>query len=179
MDKEAIDTKTSNLTDKINEISKKFDIVEEITSDDIVEFVEEKVQDVQLYESEIVSDLEATEVINLENMVDDFKFVRDTLKELIQNGRRVLNNITLELLDADEDGRASLIMAFSELNNAISNNMKIYTNSYKEISTVLVNLEKIRTTETQNPKKVTNNVTINTSETISTVDLIAQLKEDK
>lgn len=174
--------KADSLAAKMNRITEKFemnlDAAEEleITGDDIIEFVEEKTQDIKLYSE----DVNASEIINLNNMVEDFKYIRETLKENTENGRRVLNSITLDLLDGDDDKRASLIMSFAELNKAVAENMKLYINSYKEISTILLNLDKIKKQEKlDGPKTINNTVNINSTEAISTADLIKQLGINK
>jgi hypothetical protein len=166
--------KAESLAEKMNRLSEKFDLAEEmtITGDDIVDFVEEKTQDVDLYKEELTP----TEIVNLVTMVDDFKFVRETLKETTENGRRVLNSVTLELLDSDDDKRASLILSFAELNKAVGDNMKLYMQSYKDISSVLLNIDKIKKSENENPKTINNTLNVTTSEPISTLDLIKKLK---
>ena len=173
-----VQDRADKLSAKINKITEKFDIADELmtSGDDLIDIVEEVTTDVELY-----TEVSPEEVINLKNMVDDFTFVRSTLKEIIENGRRVLTTITMELLEADSETRASLIMSFAELNNALSNNMKLYTNSYKDISTVLLNLDKMKQSQPEPSKNITNHVTINTSESISTLDLIARMNasEDK
>lgn len=179
MDKDIIQDRADSLAKKINDISKKFDIAEEISGSDVIDVIETQVQnvnDISLNTSDEVS----LNVVNLNILVEDFKFVRDTLQEVIKNGRKVLNNITLDLLDAEDEKRASLIMSFAELNNSITNNMKIYTQSYKQISEVLVNLSKLQSTSKGNTiNNVTNSITavnVNNTEPISTLDLIKQLQ---
>ncbi len=171
--------KSESLAEKMNRLTAKFteniDTANEmvLTGDDVIEYVEEKTQDVKLYED---GGLLAAEIINLNNMVEDFKYVRETLKENTDNGRRVLNSITLDLLDSDDDKRAGLVMSFAELNTAIANNMKLYMIAYKEISNVLLNLDKIKKSENADgPKTINNTLNINSTETISTVDLIKRL----
>jgi hypothetical protein len=170
--------KSESLADKMNKLTEKFtenlDVAEdlEITGSDIIDFVQEKTQDIQLYEES----LPATEIIRLQTLVEDFKYVRETLKENTDNGRRVLNSVTLDLLDSDDDKRASLIMSFAELNKAVADNMKLYIQSYKEISNVLLNLDKIKKMENPTPDTVNNTLNINTTEAINTVDLIKKLK---
>jgi hypothetical protein len=175
--------KSQSLAEKMNRLTEKFagniDTANEmvLTGDDIIDFVQEKTQDVQLYTG---GELMAAEIINLNNMVEDFKYVRETLKENTDNGRRVLNSITLDLLDSDDEKRASLIMSFAELNTAIANNMKLYMIAYKEISVVLLNLDKIKKAEEpKNPQTINNTLNINSTETISTVDLIKRLTANK
>lgn len=172
--------KSESLAEKMNRLTAKFadniETAEEmvLTGDDIVEYVEEKTQDVQLYSEQ----LPVAEIINLNNLVNDFQFVRETLRENTENGRRVLNSVTLDLLDTEDDKRASLIMSFAELNKAIADNMKLYIQGYKEISNVLLNLDKIQKAEKdEKPQTINNTLNINSTETISTVDLIKRLTQ--
>ena len=174
-----IKDKSESLADKMNRLTEKLvdnlDTADEmvLTGDDIVEYVEEKTQDISLYEE---GGLPASEVINLENMVNDFKYVRETLKENTDNGRRVLNSVTYDLLDSDDDKRASLIMSFAELNKAIADNMKLYIQGYKEISNILLNLDKIKKSQKlEQPQTINNTLNINSTETISTTELIKKL----
>jgi hypothetical protein len=171
--------KSESLAEKMNRLTAKFaeniDTAEEmvLTGTDIVDYVEEKTQDIKLYQD---SGIPATDIINLVQMIDDFKYVRETLKENTDNGRRVLNSVTLDLLDGDDDKRASLIMSFAELNRAVADNIKLYIQSYKDISAVLLNLDKIKKAEkADSPQTINNTLNISTTETISTVDLIKKL----
>lgn len=170
--------KADSLAVKMNKLSEKFDLAEEmaIEGDDIIEYVEEKTQDIELYRD----NLPASEIVNLENMVDDFKYIRETLKETTENGRRVLNAVTLDLLDSDDDKRAALILSFAELNKAVGDNMKLYMQSYKDISTTLLNIDKIKkNAREEGPKTINNNLNVTTSEVVSTTDLIMKLRGDK
>jgi hypothetical protein len=164
--------KSESLAEQMNGLTKKLDLADELelSGDDIIEYVEEKTDDVKLYTDETAP----AEIINLENLVQDFKFVRETLKENTTNGRRVLNAVTLDLLDSDNEKRASLIVSFAELNRAVADNMKLYINSYKEISNILLNLNKIKQSEIGGPKNP-NQVLIVGTEAVSTVDLIRKL----
>lgn len=173
--------RSESLASKMNKLTEKFteniELAEEmeVTGDDIIEFVEEKTQDITLFQD----DLLPTEIVNLENMVEDFKFVRETLRENTENGRRVLNAVTLELLDTDDDKRSSLILSFAELNKAVADNMKLYMQSYKDISNVLLNIDKIKKNQQlEGPKTINNTLNVNTTEAVSTTDLIKQLKGD-
>lgn len=167
--------KADSLAEKMNKLTEKFNLAEELIVDgsDIIEFVEEKTISTELY----ISEIDASTIINLSNMVNDFVYIRDTLKETTDNGRRVLNAVTLDLLDSDDDKRAALILSFAELNRAVGDNMKLYMQSYKDISTVLLNLDKIKKNEKEDKSKVsvTNNLNITNTETISTMDLIKRL----
>lgn len=169
--------KADSLASKMNKLTEKLELSEELIleGNDIVEYVEEKTQDVQLY-----SDANYADIMNLEVMTNDFKYVRETLREVTDNARRVQNSVTLDLLDSDDDKRASLIMSFSELSKAITDAQKLYVQSYKEMSTTLLNLDKIKKNEkAEGPQTVNNTLNVNTTEAISTVDLIKKLSGDK
>lgn len=168
-------TKAESLANKMNKLTEKFNLAEEaeVHGSELIEIVQEKTKDIKLYEEKIAP----TEIINLEVMTEDFKFVRETLKENIENGRRVLNSITLDLLDADEDSKASLIMSFAELNKSITDNTKQYMQAYKDISNVLLNMDKIMAAQkVEGPKTVNNTVNVVTSEPVSTAELISRMK---
>lgn len=165
--------KASTLADKMNKLSEKFEVAEEmvLTGDDVLDFVEEKTQDVSLYRDNIP----AANIVNLETMVEDFRYIRETLKETTENGRRVLNSVTLDLLDSDDDKRAALIMSFAELNKAVGDNMKLYMQSYKDISATLLNIDKIKKSNQheESNKDITDS---STHKKISTVELIKKIR---
>jgi hypothetical protein len=175
--------KSNSLADKMNKITEKFSenldtaLELEVTGDDIIDYIEEKTQKIELYDD---SNIPTTEIINLTNLVEDFKFVRETLRENTENGRRVMNSVTLDLMDSDlkPEKRAELITSFADLNKSIADNMKLYVQSYKEISNVLINIGKIKTAEMPDgPQTVNNNLTINSPEILSTVDLIKKFSQ--
>lgn len=178
---QAFADKSETLADKMNKLTEKFELQldtateVELVGDDVLEHVKEKTKDINLYTED--NQMIASSIVNLDNMVSDFKYVRETLKENIDNGRRVLNTVTINLLDADDDTLPQLIVAFAELNKAIAENTKIYLSSYKSISDILLNLDKIKKAEKEvKPAgNITNNLTINGGDPISTVDLIKQL----
>jgi hypothetical protein len=168
--------KSESLAKKMNELTAKFsdnlDTADELvlTGSDVEEYVEEQTS------LQPINQLSAAEIINLENMVSDFKFVRETLRENAENGRRVLNKVTLDLLGQKDNKRqASLITSFAELNKAVADNMKLYVISYKEISKVLVNLDRI---SKKDPKTVNNTLNIK-GEAVNTLDLIKELSNKK
>lgn len=171
--------KAESLASKMNKLSEKFEIIDDITGDDVVDFIQEKTTDI-LIENETTSTdvLTTTEIINLKTMVDDFLYVRTTLKETTDNGRRVLNSVTLDLLDSDDDKRAQLIMSFAELNKAVGDNMKLYMQSYKDISIILLNIDKINKNEKDSPKTTQNTINNFNGEVVisSTVDLISKMR---
>lgn len=171
--------KAESLAEKMNKLTAKFNLAEEliVEGDDIIDFVEEKTHKSELLSSNIdlsVSDLSAANLVNLQLMLENFTYIRDTLKENTENGRRALNLITLELLE-ESDKRAENVLMFTQLNTAICENMKLYIASYKEISATLINLDKVKKSEKPDKVTVTNNLNVINNETISTADLIKKL----
>ena len=166
----AIVTKAESLADKMNALTEKFNLSEEMitTGTELESYVEEKTQSIILAEDE---ELSVSDVVNLETMVQDFKYVRESLKETTDNGRRVLQSVTLDLLSEDDESRASLITSFAELNRAVADNMKLYMQSYKDISTVILNLDKIK--KAAQPNTVNNNLIVSSQK--NTADLIKEL----
>ena len=186
--------KANALANKLNELTEKFNLSNEmvLSGDDIIEDVKKKTDLIELnsgvpklnetIEVEIEQEFNTSlvlELVNLKAMVEDFEYIRETLKETTDNGRRVLNKVTIDLLDSDEDQRASLILSFAELNSAVGKNMSLYMDSYKRISNVLVNLDKIiKNVNKTKPVNVVNNTQVNISSTeqISTAELLNKMR---
>ena len=188
--------KANALANKLNKLTEKFNLSNEmvLSGDDIIEDVKKKTDLIELnsgvpklnetIDVEIEQEFNTSlvlELVNLKAMVEDFEYIRETLKETTDNGRRVLNKVTIDLLDSDEDQRASLILSFAELNSAVGKNMSLYMDSYKQISKVLFNLDKIiKNTNVRTPSgaSVVNNTQVNISSTeqISTAELLNKMR---
>ena len=181
--------KANSLAKKMNELTEKFNSSEEMVleGEDIIEDVKKKTDIIDLKTSTIKTDLTiepefnsslVLELVNLQAMVEDFQYIRETLKETTDNGRRVLEKVTIDLLDSEDDQRASLIMSFAELNSAVGKNMSLYMDSYKQISNVLVNLDKIIKNVSKNSPSVVNNTQVNISSTepINTAELLNKMR---
>lgn len=158
------------------ELSKNLNLSDELEEygNEIVDEVQENTNDIQLYENLVP----INEIIHLNNMVQDFAYARETLKENTDNARRVLNAIALKLLDEEDKKQANLIISFSELNKAVVENMKLYVKSYKEISNILLNIDKIKKENAKNPD-LESGKTVNNNLIISTTDLIKQLSNSE
>ena len=152
--------KSEELSKKFNRITNRFkqnlDIATDLecTGNDLMNCVEAKTVPV---EPETLSDQDLISVIDFDNLVQDFAFIRKTLKENTENGKKILNSVTCSLLDEDSGEESNLIMAFAELNRALTDNMKLYIQSYKDISNIVMNVSKVKTLKTN----VTNNLNIN------------------
>lgn len=169
---DAVQDKANSLADRMNRLTEKLNLSEEllVQGSDIVDFVEEKTKTIELYQNPSYAD-----IMNIQIMTDDFKYVRETLREVTDNARRVQNAITLELIDTDSEKRAALVVSFAELSKAITDAQKLYVDSYRQMSNTLLNLDKIKKADT-GPSNVTNNLHIHGTETVSTFDLIAALQ---
>ena len=188
--------KANALAKKMNELTQKFDLSSEmvISGDDIIEDVKKKTDIIDLssdkpkiiptIDVEIEQEFNTSlvlDLVNLKAMVEDFQYIRETLKETTDNGRSVLNKVTIDLLDSDEEGRAYLILSFAELNAAVGKNMSLYMDSYKQISNVLVNLDKIiknTNSKSGTGTSVVNNTQVNitSTEAVSTAELLNRMR---
>lgn len=172
---EAYTSKAESLADKMNALTKHLSLSDELecSGDELVSYVKDKTKEIQINE-----DTPMTDLISLGIMVEDFQYVRTTLRETTDNARRVLTSLSMDLLGEDDESKANLIASFALLNKSIGDNMKLYMLSYKDISQVLLNLEKIRDPKKGQIGDTTNN-TIIMAEPISTAELIKQLVNAK
>lgn len=115
------------------------------------------------------------QILNLETMVSDIKYIRETLQENCNLGKRLLNVISQEL---EFEPNAELLAAYSELSKTITENMKLYLACYKDVSTILINISKLTQSQNQTKNVVNNNITIESQAKVqNTADLIKQLAE--
>ena len=117
----------------------------------------------------------AANVVDVQAMIDDFTYMRSMLRETTENSRRVLQSVTEELIMSDGESRAGLVMAYSELNKAQIESVKLFMQSYKEVSTILVNLTKVNNTGPQTIH-TTNVLNIEDKTHISSADIINRLR---
>ena len=187
--------KADSVAEKMNKITEKFkanlDTADEmvLTGNDIEEYVEENTKDVELYTEPDEPTL--AQLVNLQNLLADFKYLRETLKENTDNGRKIINDLSVDILKNglsfyDPEGGvnpAELVSAFAELNKALMENMKLYINSYKEMSNIIMNLEKIKNGEL-GKANVSNSINISNVNTnddtqssiVNVAELIKQLR---
>jgi len=161
-------SKATSAADKINAISAKFDAAEALIGTDIQTTLDSSVQEIVKNKQEY----NPVDVMSLQTMSEDFSFSRQTLKESIVYGRKVLEMATQDLLLAEGDKKSGNTIAFAELTTAVLNGVKTYSQLYKDFSTVLLNIKKINNQDT--PDTINN--TVNIIEDISTVDLIERMK---
>jgi len=168
-------SKAQNISEKLDKLSKKFEVASE-TAEEIVQASEE----VEEIASEVIKEKQQyrpEDIMTLELMADDFKFSRETLKQSIKFAKAVLEKTTQDLL-LTEKGRAGDTTAFAELTTALLNGIKVHSQLYKDFSNVLLNIKNIQKADKENIN-VTNNLNVENTETISTVDLIEKLRLNK
>lgn len=140
-----------------------------------IESAKELVDDVEVEETVSIKydSANSQDVIQLTTLVEDFQFIRETLRENAENGRRVLRTIAQDLMNSDEGMTSSLVMSFAELNKAIAENIKLYMVTYKSISDTLKNIQLI---EDKNRSK--NNVVDIKGDfkVITTADILEELR---
>ena len=158
--------KSQSSAKKIKDISAKFDLAESLISDENVEILNDEVTAISNNEEEY----NPADIMSLRTMSDDFNFSRETLKESLNYGRKVLELATQNLLLAEGGDKASHTLAYAELTTSILNGVKSYSQLYKDFSQVLLNIKKIST------EKASVNNTLNVFENVSTTDLIERLK---
>lgn len=118
---------------------------------------------------------EADQTINIQMMMDDFAYVRGVLRENTECARAMLEHVSGNMLDEDDNVTPGMLTAFSELNKSITENMRLYVSSYKDLSTALANLRPKGPTTANNTLNI-----INPSESITSVkDIIEKLKGSK
>lgn len=119
------------------------------------------------------------QILNLENMMSDVKYIRETLQENSTLGRRLLKVISQEI---EFEPNAELLASYSQLSATITDNMRLYLSCYRDISHILINIAKL-TREAQKEINTQNNIQVNiqtpSSEVLSTADLIKQLSDLK
>ena len=160
----------NSITDKIQSISKKFELAESLVSNEVQETIDTVVTEVVLQKTEY----DPLDIMSVEQMADDFRFSRETLQDVIRNGREVLDRATQDLLLAENDAKAGSTMAFAELSTALLNGIKIHSQMYKDFSIVLLNLKKVQTGEA--PTTVNNTIV---TDNVSTVEIIERLRKLK
>jgi hypothetical protein len=174
--------KATALANKINKISAKFaeklDDAEElvVVADDLTIDTQSVLKEVKDLPANMSFNLDLIpQILNLENMMSDVKYIRETLHTSTELGRRLLSVISQEI---EFDPNAELLSSYSELSATLTKNMELFLSCYKDISNILINISKL--TQQQNPKSVVNNISINSDSKVqSTAELIKQLAQLK
>lgn len=177
-----IETRAESLARKMNNITNKFkenlDIAEDmdVTGNDIIEFVENKTKELP----QSLDDTSYLELINLNTLLQDFDYIRKTLRENAEQGRSIIKTLGVDISASDPEELAELINSYAELNKSITDTLKLFIQAYKDISTIITNLEKVKSgfNKTTNNLNITN-ISENPAENLiaTTADIIKQIKE--
>lgn len=134
--------------------------------------------DVEVLDKTYVSDNVETTVpenlsgiIDLKLLVEDYKNLRNLVLANTATSKKVLDSLTIEMF-ANEVCSPEMVSSYSTLLKTINDSMKLMTNSYKEISDVLLNIHKINTIDKPKEVKV-KNVNI-----ISSAEVLDRLMKD-
>lgn len=111
-------------------------------------------------------------IIDLKLLVEDYKNLRNLVLANTATSKKVLDSLTIEMF-ANEVCSPEMVSSYSTLLKTINDSMKLMTNSYKEISDVLLNIHKINTIDKPKDVKV-KNVNI-----ISSAEVLDRLMNDK
>jgi hypothetical protein len=180
-------SKADLIANKLNKISEKFaekisnaqDLI--VAGDDLVldtNSVVNEIESLPAYEFNL--DL-LPQILNLENMMSDVKYIRESLKENTDLAMKLLKTISGEI---EFEPNAELLASYSQLSATLTENMKLFLACYKDVSSILINISKlVKNKNDKNDKndKKTTNITINTDSTEikSTAELIKQLSQLK
>ena len=131
------------LTAKFNKISEKIskdlDIVEDISvkGNDIIDYVQ----------SDVLPEMEKhpenyREVFDLTTLLQDFNFIRETLRENVTCGKNLLVSVAADAKCMESAEMAQLVDSFADLNRSITDNLKLYVQAYKDLSNIVINMER-------------------------------------
>lgn len=183
IDLKCTEDRANKLADKMNKITARFkenlDVADEmdISGNDIIEYAEDKTKDLP----KNLDDASYLELINLNTLLKDFDYIRTTLRDNAEQGRSIIKTLGVDISASDPDSLAELITSYAELNKSITDTLKLFVQAYKDISTIITNLEKVKS----GFNKTTNNLNItNISDNpggldivSTTADIIEQIKE--
>ena len=174
MDKESAD----KLVQKMNAITTAFKDKVDCVDDLLVETEDIIDESSELVTAEIEKpspNVNLAEVLNLQNMIDDVKYIRETLAECSSTGKKLLKSMAQEI-EMEPDAR--LLEGYSALCNVINENMKLYLQCYRDMSSIVLNLSKAQSVNNQGPKEVTNIIVDDGATIKSTAELIKELAKN-
>lgn len=121
-------------------------------------------------ESELkVSELNPTDVIKLKQVVDDYEKMRKVVLFNVEQSTKMSAQMAEDMELSGFD--AELVSAFAKLVETTNKSLKILTDSYKTISDILLNINKINSTST-----ITESKEDIDAEIVSTADILKRLK---
>lgn len=110
-------------------------------------------------------------IIDLKVLVQDYQNLRQIVLSNSANSKKLLESLLIEIF-ANDSVDPEMIASYSQLLNTVNSSMKLLTSSYKEISNILMNIQKLNAT--QKPKEIkVENVNI-----ISSKEIVERLLKD-
>ena len=128
-----------------------------------VEVIEENTEISDKAETTVPENLSG--IIDLKLLVEDYKNLRNLVLANTATSKKVLDSLTIEMF-ANEVCTPEMVSSYSTLLKTINDSMKLMTNSYKEISAVLLNIHKINTIDKPKDVKVKNVNIISSAEVL-------------
>lgn len=110
-------------------------------------------------------------IIDLKVLVQDYQNLRQIVLSNSANSKKLLESLLIEIF-ANDSVDPEMIASYSQLLNTVNSSMKLLTSSYKEISNILMNIQKLNVS--QKPKEIkVENVNI-----LSSKEIVERLLKD-
>jgi hypothetical protein len=115
--------KAESLAAKLDKLNSQFEIAES-TVYELAEYIDNDI--------EINEEVDDADILSMKMLKEDFKMIRNTLLDTIDNGKKVISNLTQEILTL-EGNSGSAISAYAELIMTVNSSMKLLTETYQNI----------------------------------------------
>jgi hypothetical protein len=119
----------------IEKIEQVFELAHKEVENAIVE-TDETITEV---ETKDIEKIDKDQVFSFDTLKQDYLIVRQNLIKLIDKGQKILDQVTI--MDIG-DFKASQLMALSQLQDSIGNNLKLLIDIYKQLTEIKNNLDK-------------------------------------
>lgn len=166
---ERLQERFNKITDKIAE---NLDVANDISvkGQDIVEYLENDGPTMPDGTSD-----NYLEAFNVGALLQDFAFIRETLRTNANSGKELLGSLTADIEAIEPQDLAELVNSFAELNRSITDNLNMYIRAYKELSNIVINLQKAKNVTGQ--KTSTSQQVNNTAIVLSSGDIFKRIAE--
>ena len=176
-----------NKIENFKKIDKIFNVAEEISSNDVQEFIEAKTNEldtaIKVLPDIPEKDIIKSDIIELHEVKSDFIEMKNILGETLRTAKSILNNVNNDI-SLNDNYDPEMVSAVSNLIKVITNNLKTLTDSYKtmieiqqKIQGKITDINNSDVTIVQNVQNIQNNITIDDRYGKSTLDIIKQIKD--
>lgn len=158
---QALKDKLNKITDKLSE---QLDVAADISvqTDDVAGYVADLTSRPENY----------LDAFSIATLLQDFSFIRESLRANTTAGKNLLNSLSTDIAMMEAQELAHLVDSFAELNRSITDSLKLYVQAYKDLSNILVTLQRSNTSSEIVPK-----VQNNTAIVMDTSAILKRLKE--